>query len=167
MLCLLPTVALAHPMAPDLTVAQLRIHYHLIVLSLRGPSSEMLSYANVQAGDLVPGAANKKIIDKITKWLPSSFILEKDGKPLTPEVVDTDYQNYPVGPEYSLTINYATDKPAEHLRITSRFVHTIVSAGGVQFELRGDKETTHSSAPSPQNACCRQSDSGQAECAPG
>src|SRR5579872_2940126 len=67
MLCLLPIVARAHPMAPDLTVAQLRIHYHLIVVSLRGPSSEMLSYANVQAGDLVPGVANKKIIDKITK----------------------------------------------------------------------------------------------------
>ena len=47
----------------------------------------MLPATNLQAGNLVPGAATKPMLDRITKWLSANFILEKDHKPLTPEVV--------------------------------------------------------------------------------
>ena len=42
----------------------------------------------------------------------------------------------------TLEIHYTTDKPAEKLRVTSHFTHTIVSFAGVFFEMYADKETS-------------------------
>ncbi len=135
----------AHPFPPDITMAQLHIHYHLIDMTLRGPASELLGAAGVQAGDLIGEDTKKPILEKLTKWLPGMFALEKDHKLLTPEVVSADYQasSQANADGYTLEVHYQTDKPAEHLKLTSKFVHTIVAAGAAQFELHGDRTTTY------------------------
>jgi prepilin-type N-terminal cleavage/methylation domain-containing protein len=141
-LCLLPLRVGAHPMAPDLTVAQLRVHYKLLDVTLTGPASEFLDAAGVRAKDMDGENTKKLLLEKIAKWLPSTFLLETDGKPMSFEVTSADFldatqKNYE---SFRLSLHYPTAKPAEHLRLTSKFVHTIVSCGGIQFEMRAGGE---------------------------
>ena len=140
---LLPVTALCHPMAPDLTVAQLRVHYKLIDMTLIGPASEFLRAAGVRGKELDGDKTGKGTLEKIGKWLSSAFLLEKDKKPLPFEVVSAEYlpSTQRNNDSYRLSVHYPTDKPATKLRVTSKFVHTIVACGGVQFEMRGEKET--------------------------
>ena len=134
----------AHPFPPDITVAQLKIHYKQVEMTLNGPSVELLNPAGVLATDLVGEGTKPLILEKLNKWLPTVFTLEKDGKPLTPEIVSADFQNSsdPNATTYLLTVHYVTEAPAEKVRVTSKFVHTIISCGGVQFEMRGDGTQT-------------------------
>ncbi len=136
--------AYAHPVAPDITVAQLHVHYKLVDMTLNGPASEMLNAAGVTAKELDGENTARPVLDKLARWLPTAFLLEKDGKPMPFKIVSADYQDavQSMNTSYKLSVHFATTKPAEHLRVTSKFVHTIVSCGGVQFEMRGDKDTT-------------------------
>ena len=134
----------AHPFPPDITVANLKIHYKQIEMTLNGPSVEMLAPAGVQAFELHGGSTPKPIMEKLTKWLPTVFTLEKDEKPLAPETVSANFQNSsdPNATTYLLTVHYATESPAEKLRVASKFVHTVISYGGIQFELQADGKQT-------------------------
>lgn len=133
----------AHPMPPDVTSISMNIHYHLIDMTLRCPANELT--AKVDASEMDGDATKPPVLEKLTQWLPSAFLLEKDHKPLTPEVVSVDFNNSARANEASCTlqVHYATDGPAEKLRVTSHFIHTIVSFGGVFFEMHSDKETVH------------------------
>src|SRR5579871_180471 len=145
LLSVAPRSAYAHPMPSDITLASMRLHYHLIDTMLQGPASELVGIEGIQPDELKGEDLSKATRDKLMKWLPTKFLLEKDGKALTPEIVSADYQKAAreVDSTFLLTIHYATEKPANHLRVTSHFVHSIVTTGAVQFEMFGDKDTVH------------------------
>lgn len=134
----------AHPFPPDVTGIQMRVHYKRIDMLIRGPASELTGPAGVYLGDLIGEKTKKEVLEKLTAQLKKSFKLEMDGKELEPEIASTGYEgtgqqnaNY-----YALTVYYPTPKPAEHLKLTSKFVHTVFSIGGVNADMHGDKDTT-------------------------
>jgi len=136
--------AVAHPMPPDLTVVQIKLHYDGkgITCSVRGPASEMLTPADVSAANLKAEQTSKADLAKLTKQFDRQFNIEVEGRTLHPETASAaDYDATNSG-QYTLEVEYPTSKAPDKLRITSKFVHTIVSCNGSQFDIRGDKDPT-------------------------
>lgn len=145
-ICLWVTLAIvcsrpgwAHPMAADLTLVKMRFHYKMIVGSLNGPALELLEPAGIKATDLQGEETSPETFQKIETWLEKNFTLEQDGQTLKPELTGIIYQptTQKDNDSYLLDLQWPTPKPAEKLKVTSKFVRTIVATGNVQFELKG------------------------------
>jgi len=136
--------AYAHDLIPDLTVITFKVHYDgkALTCTLQGPMAEVTGLTNLTEGNFAGDATTDATLKAIQRVLPKLFLIEQNGKLLQGEVQGADKVYYKNGAEHITTVRYETLETPQKLRVTSKFVHTLLSSGGVQRELRVEKEET-------------------------
>lgn len=137
----------AHPLAPDLTTVQIKLHYDgkALTCTLKGPANELLPPAKVNMEALKGEDTDPKVLKSLTQQIKAMVVLEADNKVLQPssatgaEYISTGFTD---GGQFALDVTYPTTRTPSTLKVTSRFFRTILSCNGVQYEVRADKEPT-------------------------